>query len=73
MVDSLFTPMAVRRGLVPLLVFALVAVASAAPAPRPNIILITLDTTRADRMGFLGLKGRTDAEPRRGSEQECGF
>src|SRR5882724_8716213 len=23
-------------------------------APRPNIILITLDTTRADRMGFLG-------------------
>ena len=56
MVDSLFTPMAVRRGLVPLLVFALVAIASAAPAPRPNIILITLDTTRADRMGFLGSK-----------------
>jgi len=30
---------------------------SAAPkgaAPKPNIILITLDTTRADRMGFLG-------------------
>src|ERR1035438_8920702 len=26
-----------------------------APAP-PNIILITLDTTRADRMGFLGSK-----------------
>jgi arylsulfatase A-like enzyme/Tfp pilus assembly protein PilF len=25
-----------------------------APAPYPNIILITLDTTRADRMGFLG-------------------
>ena len=24
------------------------------PSPRPNIILITLDTTRADRMGFLG-------------------
>jgi len=24
---------------------------------RPNIILITLDTTRADRMGFLGWKG----------------
>jgi arylsulfatase A-like enzyme/Flp pilus assembly protein TadD len=24
---------------------------------RPNIILITLDTTRADRMGFLGSKG----------------
>src|SRR6202166_3379255 len=32
--------------------------ASAAPgpavSPRPNIVLITLDTTRADRMGFLG-------------------
>lgn len=27
-----------------------------AAAPRPNIILITLDTTRADRMGFLGSK-----------------
>jgi len=28
----------------------------AAPVERPNIILITLDTTRADRMGFLGSK-----------------
>jgi len=28
--------------------------AKAAASPRPNIILITLDTTRADRMGFLG-------------------
>src|SRR6476620_7190532 len=26
------------------------------PPPRPNIVLITLDTTRADRMGFLGSK-----------------
>ena len=25
-----------------------------ASSPRPNIVLITLDTTRADRMGFLG-------------------
>src|SRR5882672_2981996 len=25
-------------------------------APPPNVILITLDTTRADRMGFLGSK-----------------
>ena len=25
-------------------------------APKPNIVLITLDTTRADRMGFLGSK-----------------
>ena len=46
--------------------FALLASAlgagAAAPAPRvsktqpPNVILITLDTTRADRMGFLGSK-----------------
>jgi arylsulfatase A-like enzyme/Tfp pilus assembly protein PilF len=27
-------------------------------AEKPNIILITLDSTRADRMGFLGAKGR---------------
>ena len=32
------------------------AKAHAASAHRPNIILITLDTTRADRMGFLGSK-----------------
>jgi arylsulfatase A-like enzyme/Tfp pilus assembly protein PilF len=31
------------------------ALAAAVPAP-PNVILITLDTTRADRMGFLGSK-----------------
>ena len=30
--------------------------ASALAAAQPNIILITLDTTRADRMGFLGSK-----------------
>ena len=30
--------------------------ASTASATRPNIIIITLDTTRADRMGFLGSK-----------------
>jgi arylsulfatase A-like enzyme/Tfp pilus assembly protein PilF len=39
--------------------FCVVALAASAwaanPAP-PNIILITLDTTRADRMGFLGSK-----------------
>ncbi len=40
----------------------LVASAQAAPLPappissHPNVILITLDTTRADRMGFLGSK-----------------
>jgi arylsulfatase A-like enzyme len=29
----------------------------AAAATRPNLVLITLDSTRADRMGFLGAKG----------------
>ena len=34
---------------------ALVAGCARAAAPaRPNVVLITLDTTRADRMGFLG-------------------
>jgi arylsulfatase A-like enzyme/Tfp pilus assembly protein PilF len=34
---------------------ATVATDSKAPAsPRPNVVVITLDTTRADRMGFLG-------------------
>ena len=32
------------------------ASAAAAGTPAPNILLITLDTTRADRMGFLGSK-----------------
>ena len=41
-----------------LLFFLLVVVtlAAAAPSAPPNIIIITLDTTRADRMGFLGSK-----------------
>ena len=41
------------------LLFALLFACSpmfAASAPPPNVILITLDTTRADRMGFLGSK-----------------
>src|SRR5271165_3193923 len=29
----------------------------AAAASKPNLVLITLDSTRADRMGFLGAKG----------------
>src|SRR5215470_5031586 len=36
--------------------FLLIASATAQTTARPNIILITLDTTRADRMGFLGSK-----------------
>ena len=47
--------MQLRRALVVFLLLA-AAGALAAPSPPPNIILITLDTTRADRMGFLGCK-----------------
>src|SRR5436190_15697774 len=36
------------------LVLVLIALAAPRAAIRPNILLITLDTTRADRMGFLG-------------------
>jgi len=59
--------MAVRRLAVSLLPFLLFAITTEAaqrpkasprrnPAQYPNIVLITLDTTRADRMGFLGSK-----------------
>ena len=37
-------------------IILLAASALAGPAAHPNIILITVDTTRADRMGFLGSK-----------------
>src|SRR5271165_1067263 len=59
--------MAVRRSGSSLLLFLLLALRPMAaqqpavpprrsPAQHPNVILITLDTTRADRMGFLGSK-----------------
>ena len=67
MVDSLFLPMRFSWWFLLLWLPAAAGAASpqaksslphAAPRPaalsRPNIILITLDTTRADRMGFLG-------------------
>jgi arylsulfatase A-like enzyme/Tfp pilus assembly protein PilF len=65
MVDSLFIPMAVRRLVPPFLLVLLFGFSTAAvqrprapsrPSQYPNVILITLDTTRADRMGFLGSK-----------------
>jgi choline-sulfatase len=79
-VDSLFISMAVRRCALCSLLFLLVTlgtVAAQAPAVRhrpspqyPNVILITLDTTRADRMGFLGsqrgLTPNLDAMARQG-------
>src|SRR4051812_5903243 len=59
-----------RIGTAFLLALALVTARSTAGArasqtgggPRPNVVLITLDTTRADRMGFLGsARGLTPA------------
>ena len=53
MVNSLFVLMCRSR----LLLLLIILTASlAAHAEAPNIILITVDTTRADRMGFLGSK-----------------
>ena len=44
--------------------------ARSSPSQHPNVILITLDTTRADRMGFLGsnrgLTPHLDAMARQG-------
>jgi phosphoglycerol transferase MdoB-like AlkP superfamily enzyme len=39
------------------LIFVSVSFSFAAPASKPNLVLITLSSTRADRMGFLGAKG----------------
>src|SRR5450759_3081426 len=66
MLDSLFLMLSSRFLLV-LLIFEVCLAAQSPRVPRkpgatpvdstrPNIILITLDTTRADRMGFLGSK-----------------
>ena len=45
-------------GILTLLVFRVDCMAEGkASAVKPNIILITLDSTRADRMGFLGAQG----------------
>ncbi len=60
-VSSYFMSMFVTLRLLCLLCLIASAMAGAAPPPAqkpqpPNVILITLDTTRADRMGFLGSK-----------------
>jgi arylsulfatase A-like enzyme/Tfp pilus assembly protein PilF len=56
--DKLLAMSLICRPLFPLLVWlvCLTAEALAGAAAPPNIVLITLDTTRADRMGFLGSK-----------------
>jgi arylsulfatase A-like enzyme/Flp pilus assembly protein TadD len=49
------------RRLIPVLTVAFITVAlvmtASRAATRPNVVLVTLDTTRADRMGFLGSTG----------------
>ena len=42
-------------------------------ATKPNLILITLDSTRADRMGFLGAKARNHAESRSPGRRKPGL
>ncbi len=48
------------RRILPALLFGLIVAGavSAQAAGKPNIILITLDSTRADRMGFLGSRAK---------------
>src|SRR6266478_3436107 len=58
MIDFLY-PMFLTRGLLCVLCLMASAMAGTAAPPTskpkpPNVILITLDTMRADRMGFLG-------------------
>jgi choline-sulfatase len=43
-------------GILTLVVFPVESFAAGRPAAKPNIILITLDSMRADRMGFLGAR-----------------
>lgn len=45
-----------RAFCIPLLVTSCLGTSASPQKTRPNIVLITLDTTRADRMGFLGSK-----------------
>ena len=49
------TPFFMRRASI-LCLFVLLRALAAAATDQPNVILITLDTVRADRMGFLGSK-----------------
>jgi len=61
----------------PAVLLFLLTTVPAAAAERPNVVLVTLDTTRADRMGFLGsTRGLTpalDALARQGTVFEKAF
>ena len=41
----------------PFILFCFFAVYCSAAASKPNVVLVTLESTRADRVGFLGAKG----------------
>jgi choline-sulfatase len=54
---SRFTLMIMIRKLVGSAILALVSISFASAAAKPNLVLMTIDSARADRMGFLGAKG----------------
>lgn len=49
-------PFSFMRRAIILCVLVLSSALAAAATDQPNVVLITLDTVRADRMGFLGSK-----------------
>jgi arylsulfatase A-like enzyme len=56
-VDAAFTLAGMIRKTLGTVILIFVCFSFAAAASKPNLVLITLDSTRADRMGFLGAKG----------------
>jgi arylsulfatase A-like enzyme len=52
-----FTLTVMIRKVIAGVILTLFSLSFAAAASKPNLVLITLDSTRADRMGFLGAKG----------------
>ncbi len=52
----MLTPFSFMRRAIILFLLLLASALAAAATDQPNVILITLDTVRADRMGFLGSK-----------------
>src|ERR1700722_4475610 len=56
-VDAAFTLAGMIRKTLGTVILIFVCFSFAAAASKPNLVVITLDSTRADRMGFLGAKG----------------
>ena len=55
--EGAFTLILMVRKAVAVVGLILLGFSVAGAAPKPNLVLITLDSARADRMGFLGAKG----------------